>query len=107
MTKRYCECAYNGIEEVCKDCKRYELVKEKQMKEVKVTRDSNGEVRKISHGFEKSMDCYLVEIIKNDLPRDTEWRLEMADNDYLDIGIDELIILRDLLNSEEFKSIIG
>ena len=34
-------------------------------------------------------------------------RIELLDNDYLDISLSELKDLRTLLNSEEFKKLIG
>ena len=37
----------------------------------------------------------------------TTCRIELLDNDYLDVSLSELKDLRTLLNSEEFKKLIG
>lgn len=39
--------------------------------------------------------------------RGTSCRIEVLDNDYLDVSLSELKDLRTLLNSEEFKKLIG
>ena len=37
----------------------------------------------------------------------TTCRIEVLDNDYLDVSLSEIKALRDLLNSNEFKKVIG
>lgn len=72
----------------------------KPFDDFKVKRDDKGEITKVSTGYNGSYDCYEIELIKNNPPCDTTWRIEMMDNDYLNVSAEELKMLRDLLNSE-------
>ena len=58
---------------------------------------------KASTGYSKEMECYEVELIKNDLGdhHDTEYRIELADNEYMDITLRELFMLKELLNNKQ------
>jgi hypothetical protein len=53
-------------------------------------------------------DSLIVGVQYNpNLIMQTTCRIELLDNDYLDISLSELKDLRTLLNSEEFKKLIG
>ena len=68
--------------------------------DVKVSKD------RISCNYLEDVECYEVEIIENDRPCDTTFRIELIDNDYLDITVQELRVLKELLNSTEFEQFI-
>ena len=87
----------------------YRVVKSKRDKgvtkmKIKVTQDA-GELIKASANYLKDLECYEVELIKNPIGygsgHDTTYRIEMIDNDYIDITINELRGLKKLLNDKE------
>ena len=45
------------------------------------------------------MECFKFELIKNDNPSDTKYRIEFIDGDYISIAIRELKALKQLLNN--------
>lgn len=56
---------------------------------------------KSSSNYIKELECYEVELIRNtDRDADTSYRIELIDNDYLDITIDELKALKAILNNK-------
>lgn len=61
---------------------------------------------KLSGNFIEQAGCYEVELIKNTRPCDTSLRIELMDNDFLNISISELEVLKELLNSQEFKKLV-
>ena len=63
---------------------------------------------KASTGFAKEMDCYEVELIKNETGdyHDTEYRIELADNEYMDITLIELYMLKELLNNKQVSEFL-
>ena len=73
--------------------------------EIKVLQDSTG-LLKASGNYLTGMECYEVEIIKNDKGHDTTYRLEMADEDYIDITVNELNTLKQLLNNKEVSELL-
>ena len=56
------------------------------------------ELKKASGSYLEDADCYEVEIIKNE-NADTLYRIELIDNDYIDVTIHELSVLKKLLNN--------
>ena len=53
-------------------------------------------------------DSLIIGVQYNpNLIKQTTCRIELLDNDYLDVSLSELKDLRTLLNSEEFKKLIG
>ena len=74
--------------------------------EIVVKQNEHGEILKVSGNYDKNMECYEVEIIKNDLPCDTTYRIELADEDYLNITISELRTLKEILNSHEVSRLL-
>ena len=74
--------------------------------EIKVLQDSTG-LLKASGNYDDKLECYEVEIIKNDKGHDTTYRIEMIDEDYIDITISELNTLKQLLNNKEVSKLLG
>ena len=74
--------------------------------EIKVLQDSTG-LLKASGNYDDKLECYEVEIIKNDKGHDTTYRIEMADEQYIDITINELNTLKQLLNNKEVSKLLG
>lgn len=74
--------------------------------EVKIEKQENI-LTKASANYLNDLECYEVEIIKNDLPCDTKYRIEMIDNDYINITINELRGLKKLLDDKEVCSLLG
>ena len=58
------------------------------------------ELKKASANYLKDMECFEVELIKNDNPSDTKYRIEFIDGDYINITIKELKALKQLLNND-------
>lgn len=58
------------------------------------------ELKKASVNYLKDMECFEVELIKNDNPSDTKYRIEFIDGDYINITIRELKALKQLLNND-------
>ena len=58
------------------------------------------ELKKASANYLKDMKCFEVELIKNNSPADTKYRIEFIDNDYINITISELKALKQLLNND-------
>ena len=52
-------------------------------------------------------DCYEVEIIKNTPPCDTSFKIEMIDNQFLDVTRSELKTLKDMLNNDKVQEFLG
>jgi hypothetical protein len=76
------------------------------MLEVVTKQGEHNEILKVSGNYLQDMECYEVEIIKNDTPCDTLFRIELADNDYLNITMSELRTLKAILNSHEVSRIL-
>ena len=74
--------------------------------EIKVLQDSTG-LLKASGNYDDKLGCYEVEIIKNDKGHDTTYRIEMIDEDYIDITTSELNTLKQLLNNKEVSKLLG
>lgn len=74
---------------------------------VKIVKNDNNELEKASVNYLEDLECYEVEIIKNDLPADTKYRIEMIDNDYINVTRSELKGLQRLLNNEEVCKLLG
>ena len=74
--------------------------------EIKVSQDNTGLVR-ASGNYDDKLECYEVEIIKNDKGHDTTYRIEMIDEDYIDITTSELNTLKQLLNNKEVSKLLG
>ncbi len=68
--------------------------------EVKIEKQENI-LTKASANYLNDLECYEVEIIKNDLPADTKYRIEMIDNDYINVTRSELKGLQRLLTNKE------
>ena len=64
------------------------------------------ELLKASGNYIKESDCFEVEIIKNDLPCDTTYRIELMDNDYLNVTKQELRVLKALLNDHRVSYLL-
>lgn len=64
-------------------------------------------LEKASANYLNDLECYEVEIIKNDLPADTKYRIEMIDNDYLNVTINELKGLKKLLDNKDVCKLLG
>ena len=100
-----------SVEEVCQyinwdflDNKLSEIVKDqiaRRQPYIKVTED------KASCNYLYPEECYQIEIIKNTPPCDTTFKIEMADNDYLNISKEELKTLKDMLNNDKVWQFIG
>lgn len=65
------------------------------------------ELLKASANYLKDLECYEVEIIKNDLPADTLYRIEMIDGKSLDITKEEFRGLKALLNNHSVSYLLG
>ena len=74
--------------------------------EIKITQNA-GELIKASGNYLNDLECYEVEIIKNDFPADTKYRIEMIDNDYINVTRSELKGLQRLLTDKEVCSLLG
>ena len=77
------------------------------MLEIVTNRNEQGEISKVSGNYLHDMECYEVEIIKNDMPCDTTYRIELADEDYLNITMAELRTLKAILNSYEVSKMLS
>ena len=73
--------------------------------EVKVLQDETG-LLKASGNYDEKLECYEVEIIKNEKGHDTTYRIEMIDEQYLDITVSELNTLKQILNNEEVSKLL-
>ena len=71
---------------------------------VKVEQDAK-KLIKASGNFLEDMGCYEVELIRNN-GADTTYRIELADNDYLDITVNELRALKAILNNKSVESLL-
>lgn len=58
------------------------------------------ELKKASVNYLKDLGYFEVELIKNDNPSDTLYRIEFIDGDYINITIRELKALKQLLNND-------
>lgn len=58
------------------------------------------ELIKASANYLEDVKCFEVELIKNNCPADTKYRIEFIDNDYINITISELKALKQLLNND-------
>lgn len=76
------------------------------MIKVKVEQNET-ELLKASANYLKDLECYEVEIIKNKLPADTSYRIEMIDGDYINITREELKGLKALLNNDSVSYLLG
>ena len=72
---------------------------------IKIKQDENG-LLKASGNYLDALECYEVEIIKNDKGHDTTYRIEMIDNQYLDITVSELKTLKEILNNNEVSELL-
>ena len=64
-------------------------------------KQNNYTLLKSSSNYIKELECYEVELIRNtDRDADTSYRIELIDNNYLDITIDELKALKAILNNK-------
>ena len=73
--------------------------------EIKITENA-GELIKASGNYLNDLECYEVEIIKNDLPSDTKYRIELIDNDYINITVNELRVLKAILNDKAVSQLL-
>ena len=74
---------------------------------IKVTIEQNEkELLKASGNYLDDLECYEVEIIKNNSPCDTSYRIEFIDNDYINITETELRTLKELLNNETVSKLL-
>lgn len=64
------------------------------------------ELKKASANYLKDMECFQVELIKNDNPSDTKYRIEFIDGDYINIAIKELKALKQLLNNDMITKLL-
>ena len=76
------------------------------MMKIKVQQNET-ELLKASGNYIEDMGCYEVEIIKNDKGHDTTYRIEMADEQYLDITTSELNTLKQILNNHSVSYLLG
>ena len=58
------------------------------------------ELNRASANYLKDIECFEVELIKNDNPSDTKYRIEFIDGDYVNIAVRELKALKQLLNND-------
>lgn len=58
------------------------------------------ELNKASANYITDIRCFEVELIKNRAGHDTKYRIEFIDNNYIDISIRELAILKRILNND-------
>ena len=70
------------------------------------TDDTQTEINTVSSNYIKNLDCYEVELIKNSTSTDTTYRIELMDNDYINLTISELKALKELLNSKSVSKLI-
>ena len=78
----------------------------KVMMRIKVEQDEK-ELLKASGNYIEDMGCYEVEIIKNEKGHDTTYRIEMADEQYIDITVSELNTLKQILNNKSVSYLLG
>lgn len=67
-------------------------------KDIEIKYTHNGALIKASSNYIKELGCYEVEILPNDKGEDTLYRIELIDNDYLNVTASELKALKALLN---------
>ena len=72
-----------------------------------IKNEENNGLEKASANYLNDLECYEVEIIKNDLPADTKYRIEMIDNDYINVTINELKGLKKLLDNKDVCKLLG
>lgn len=65
--------------------------------------NKDGVVDKISGNYLSDIDCFEIEIIKNELPCDTTYRIELADGDYLNMSKGEFKTLYKILNNPQVQ----
>ena len=70
-------------------------------------KQNDTELLKASANYDDKLECYEVEIIKNDKGHDTTYRIEMIDEQYIDITVNELKALKQLLNNETVTNLLG
>ena len=73
---------------------------------VSIERNQKG-LEKASANYLNDLECYEVEIIKNELPCDTTYRIELIDSDYLNVTINELKGLKKLLDDKDVCKLLG
>lgn len=71
----------------------------KQTMRIDIDYDSKG-LKQASANYLKNMECFEVELIENNNPSDTKYRIEFIDGDYINITISELKALKQLLNND-------
>lgn len=71
-----------------------------------IERNQQG-LEKASANYLNDLECYEVEIIKNELPCDTTYRIELIDNDYLNVTVNELRGLKKLLDNKDVCKLLG
>lgn len=77
-----------------------ELTKGVKTMRIDIDYSSAKELKKASANYIEDMECFEVELIKNDRPSDTLYRIELMDGDYINITIRELKVLKQLLNND-------
>lgn len=75
--------------------------------QVYVERTKEGLLNKASANYLPKEECYEVEIIKNDNTHDTNYRIELIDNDYIDVTKKELNVLKQILNDKTVSLLLG
>jgi hypothetical protein len=62
-----------------------------------------GVIYKISGNYLCDIECFEIEIIKNELPCDTTYRIELADGDYLNMSKGEFKTLYKILDNPQVQ----
>ena len=75
--------------------------------DVYVERTKEGLLDRASANYLPKEECYEVEIIKNDNTHDTNYRIELIDNNYIDVTTKELYVLKQILNDESVSILLG
>ena len=70
-------------------------------------KQNDTELLKASANYLEDAECFEVEIIKNEKGHDTTYRIEMIDEQYIDITVNELKALKQLLNNETVTNLLG
>ena len=76
-------------------------------KDIEIKYTHNGALIKASSNYIQELDCYEVELLPNEKGADTLYRIELIDNDYLNITASELKALKALLNHHTLTYLLG
>ena len=72
--------------------------------EIKYSQD--GTFIRARSNYIESLECYEVELITNSKGADTKYRIEMLDENYINITVSELKALKALLNDKTISKLL-